>query len=106
MNTYELINPSDAIQFDAESDQIACAAAAAVGQGMYAAHAVDDGHDVGGMALFGDDSDLKARLGGDIGAYFAANTPAIRAALRSFRYVTRRTSMSRIVDAAHNLGAE
>jgi hypothetical protein len=100
VTVYELINPSDKILFDAPSDAVACACAAVVGEGAYAAHVHETGVDVGGFALFGAD-DVRARLGGDIGRFLDEYRAEIVAALRTFRYVRERTSLNRIVDYAH-----
>lgn len=92
MNTYELINPSDAITFKAENDQIAYATCLMVGQGLYGAERIEDGHKVNVPAFLVQTKNapehMKNYLGMDPEEFMKIHKNEIVASCASFMYGT------------------
>ncbi len=102
MTEYELINPSDAVYFDAPEPVVAACAAALVGEGAYDAKGPEGS--VGGLLLFGMQP-FTSRYG-DFGVAMEQHRDAIKAALRSFRIKGKRSSLNDIVRRAKILAGE
>lgn len=86
LKTYEFINPSDNILFDAPSDEVAALAALYVGGGKCSAKNVADPEwNVIGFAMFGGDGGYKENYGRDMVEGFNALTPEVVTACHSFR---------------------
>ena len=101
MPRYEIINPSDKCFLSGENLEAICAAVALIGDGKYGLTS-DDGSTV--MPVFilgGRDAWWKEKFGHEAQEFVVReNFPAIAAALRSFRYETKRSSMNNIGAAA------
>lgn len=91
MPVYELINPSDKITFEADSDQVAAAITIVIGSGAYGAV------DAGGasacpLMLFGSAEEIQASirqlLGCDLGPFIRDHMDACCRALESFASVS------------------
>lgn len=98
---FELINPSDPIEFDAASKEVAALAALVTGRGQYSAKLGDDG--VIGFAMFGGDGGYQELYGRTIEEGLAALKGELSAALGSFRIIggAERSSMNNICAYAH-----
>lgn len=111
MATYELVNPSDAIAFDAVSLPVAIVATLFVGEGRYPLRC--DGQIVFGAVAFGRgnvDQYCRSVLGGGLNetleSVSANHTPDLIAALDSFRLTAgERTSLNDICGRARRLAA-
>jgi hypothetical protein len=107
---YELVNPSDAIEFTAASDEVAALAAIAVGAGKYSAFRLGDdetqpnGPNVIGFAFFGGDAGYQETYGRSIEDGLKALNDDLATALASFgiRGGRDRSSMNDICGTAHN----
>jgi hypothetical protein len=98
---YELINPSDKIYFDAP-DVVHAATATALISTAYGGKCLEDGGEDSPVFLFSSASDwVQNRSGMTVDEFIENNAQTLHDTLASFRYDTERTSMSRIVDAAH-----
>lgn len=104
LQQYELINPSDKIFFDAESDEVAFTAACLIGPGYGAKRkgAWDIAID---FTPFGVSADrFKELMGHTVGEYIDLKRREISESLASMRYDTERSSINKIVDFAHTIG--
>lgn len=102
--TYEFINPSDKILFDAPDDECAALTALLVGGGQCGAKRVDTGERVIGLALFGGDGGFAERYGRDLDAALDARVAEAVAAAHTFRLASgRRTSLNDWCAFAHNI---
>lgn len=102
--TYEFINPSDAIVFDAASDEVAALAALVVGCGQCSARRTDAGRNdlVIGFAMFGGDGGYAQAYGRSIAEGFQALAADVVSACHSFRIANgERTSLTDWCRAAH-----
>lgn len=98
---YELINPSDKIYYEAP-DAIHSAIATILLSVSYGGECLDDSEQSSPIFLFGGaEKWVKEKSGKTMQEYLRANAQSIRDTLLSFRYEGERTSMSRIVDIAH-----
>ncbi|MBX9853883.1 MAG: hypothetical protein K2Y26_00030 [Gemmatimonadaceae bacterium] len=103
---YEFINPSDAIQFDASSDEVAALAALVVGRGQCSARRIDaPNHElVVGFAMFGGDGGFRECYGRSIADGLTALAGEVEQACRSFRLTKgERTSANNWCEYAHGL---
>lgn len=98
---YELINPSDKIYYEAP-DQIHSAVATALLSNGYGGKCLDDSAHDSPIFLFSDPSEwIKEKSGITAYQFIESNAQTLYDTLKSFRYASERTSMSRIVDSAH-----
>lgn len=104
MKTYELVNPSDAIIFDAISEKIAFLSVMFLSQ-RYAARDLETGEIAIGFYFMGISSEeIDKQLGETLDTFVVKNFLDLANALHSFRYKTERSSMNEIVKRAHVLG--
>ncbi len=97
LSTYEFINPSDAILFDAPSDEVAALAALFVGGGKWGAKRVDNDESVVGLGF-------AETYGRSINDAFEVLADDVVAACHSFRLKSgERTSMSDWCGFAHSV---
>ena len=98
---YELINPSDKIYYEAP-DQIHSAVATALLSNAYGGKCLDDSANDSPIFLFGGAAEwIEEKSGLTVDQFIEKNAQTLHDTLKSFRYASERTSMSRIVDAAH-----
>lgn len=101
---YEFVNPSDAIEFEASSDEVAALAALVVGGGRCAATRKDTRVDVIGLALFRGDGGYAERYGRSLTDALTALATEVNAACHSFRIVKgERTSLNDWCGHAHSI---
>jgi hypothetical protein len=104
---YELINPSDPIEFSAESDEVAALAALVLGVGSYSARRLINGQAVGpqviGFAFFGGDGGYQTIYGRSLNEGMSALRAELTSAFASFRIKGggERSSLSDICAVAH-----
>lgn len=109
MNTYEFINPSDRIEFDATCDEVAALAALVVGQGLCSAQRVHGGPKatpdkelVVGFAFVLGDGGFAERYGRSVEDAIKALASDVVASCHSFRLVNgTRSSLSNWCGYAH-----
>lgn len=86
MKLYEVINPSDAVTFEAESDDVAAIAVLFLGRGKYGC-TDEQGSDVLPLLLFGSDGWIEKfcadRKLADLSDFLSANAEALAKALES-----------------------
>jgi len=100
---YELINPSDKIYFDADSDIVSFFCVVMISNGKFSAENTETGWS-GAIYLFGISNDaLEIELGMDVESFVNINREDINKCFKSFRYDSERSSMNKIVDYAHGL---
>lgn len=106
MRTYDLVNPSDPIVFEAPLPVVAACAAVLVGDGRFIAKDAETGVQVGGLLMFGRDGFEKEY--GPLEAAIDTNRPAICEALRTFRLKGPggRSSVFDLVQHAHYLAGD
>lgn len=106
---YELINPSDPIEFSAESDEVAAIAALLIGGGTYTARRLDapPREMVIAFALFGGDGGFEEIYGHPLADRLEALKGKVAEAYRSFRIQGggERSSLNDICRNAHRLAA-
>ena len=82
---YKIVNPSDLVTFHADSDAVAAMVAIVTGEGQYEARRVEDGRDVGGLALFVDEAEAERLivewLGSDVKTWMGEHAAELAAAL-------------------------
>lgn len=98
MAVYELINPSDQITFEGDSDQVAIAAGLLLGEGKVGMRKVGDAEniDVLPLLLFANEEQINAALGahdmslGTLSGWMDANKAALADFLESVLYGSAR----------------
>jgi hypothetical protein len=104
MKTYEFINPSDAILFDAPDDECAALAALVVGSGQCSAKEVGSEFNVIGFAFLGGDGGFKEIYGATAQERLTARIADVITAAHTFRIKSgERTSMNDFCGYAHSL---
>ena len=99
---YELINPSDLIFFDAESDIVAFFCVLMISC-AYGAENTETGWS-GPMYIMGiEDSQLEIELEMDVDSFININREDINNCFQSFSYNSERSSMNKIVDHAKRI---
>lgn len=102
---YELINPSDEIYYDAP-DVIHSAMATALLASSYGGKCLEDSRYDSPIFMFSPASEwIKEKSGLTPDEFIEKNAQTLHDTLKSFRYASERTSMSRIVDTAHKYAA-
>lgn len=104
--TYEFINPSDAILFDAPSEEVAALAALVVGRGTCSARRIDAPNRelVVGFAVLGGDGGYHASYGRSISDGLTALAGEVEAACHTFRLANgERSSTNDWCGYAHGL---
>ena len=100
---YELINPSDKIEFEADEDQIAFFCVLAIGDGRYGARNIETEWS-SSMYLFGiEQSQLEIELGMDTETFCELRRDDINACFQSFRCVHERSSLNDICAYANGM---
>lgn len=99
---YELINPSDKIYYDAP-DAAHSAMATALLSSAYGGECLDNSEHNSPIFLLGGAPEwIKEKSGLEPDEFIERNAQTLHDTLKSFRYASERTSMSRIVDSAHS----
>jgi hypothetical protein len=102
--TYEFINPSDGIVFDAPDDECAAIAAIVVGDGKCTAKRTDSGESVIGFAFLVGDGGFKEKYGRDLGDALEERAHDVVTACHSFRLIDgKRSSLSDWCGWAHGV---
>lgn len=110
MNLYSFITPSDAINFKAENDKVAFAAAVILGNGKAGCKRDENGKEINlhTMLMFYNteqiESTIKEQLGGvTIEEFLDNNYKAIAEAFDSFRYSRSESDRNRIDEEYNNI---
>ena len=98
---YELINPSDAIFYDAP-DAVHSAMATALLSSAYGGNCLENSEHSSPIFLLGGASEwIEEKSGLTPDEFIEKNAQTLHDTLKSFRYEGERTSLNRIVDRAH-----
>ena len=103
MKTYELINPSDKILFDAENNKIAFFCTMILSNGKFGCDEINGDYKSSLYILGIDEETLIFEIDMDIDSFIELYRDEINECFKSFRYVNERSSMNKIVDCAHNM---
>ena len=103
---YELINPSDKIEFEAESDMIAFFSVLMLSDGKYAAENIETKWS-SPLYIFGIKTEaLEMELGMDVEAFCELYRDEINACFQSFHCVHERSSLNDICAYAKGLSVK
>lgn len=103
---YELINPSDKIEFEAESDLLAFFCVLMLSEGKYCAENIQTKWS-SSLHIFGmGESELELELGMDVEAFCELYKDEINACFQSFHCVNVKTSLNDICHRANSMSVK